>query len=67
MHGIVLVEFGQLVDLAHVDDDGGGAIEEVVARTFVGLPGIIKMQDALLEDLAVNLDVGHDVRSRGAQ
>ena len=61
MHGIVLVEFGVGVDLAHQDDDGGDASKERVSRSLVGLPGIDKVGDALLEELAVDLDVRHDL------
>lgn len=59
VHGIVLVELWVLLDLAHVDDDGGDAIEDLVAGAFVALPGSDEMIDALLEELSVDLDVGH--------
>ncbi len=62
VHGIVLVEFGVGVDLAHENENGRGAIEERVTGSLVGLPGIDEMRNALLEDFAVNLDVGHDGR-----
>ncbi len=59
MHGIVLVEFGALLDFAHHDDNRGGASEDRVAGPLVGLPGIDEMGDSLLEELAVDLDVCH--------
>ena len=62
MHRIVLVQLGIVVGLAHQDEDRGGTLKERVARSLVGLPGIDEMGDALLEDLAVDLDVGHDGR-----
>lgn len=62
MHSVVLVKLGVLVDLAHQNDDGGDAIEEGIAGALVGLPGIVKVRDALLEDLAVDFDVCHDER-----
>ena len=43
MHGIILVKLGDLVDLAHVDDDGGDAIEQRVTSSLVGFPRIVKM------------------------
>lgn len=62
MHGIVLVEFGLLVNLAHQDDDGRCACEERVAGTLVGLPCGDEVRQALLEDLAVDFDFRHDGR-----
>jgi hypothetical protein len=59
MHGIVLVELGIVLDFAHHDDDGGGAGEDGVAGAPVTLPGIDKVRDALLEELAVDLDIRH--------
>ena len=59
MHRIVLVEFRVLLDLAHHDDNGGHAAEDLVAGAFVILPGANEMVDALLEELAVDLDVAH--------
>ena len=67
VHGIVLVKFGDLVDFAHTDEDGGGAIENRVARAFVGFPGAIEVRDALLEYLAVDGNFGHVGRSCVAQ
>lgn len=69
MHGIVLVEFGVLLDLAHHDDDGGDAIEDLIAGAFVAFPGGDEMIDALLEELSVDLDICHlderrELRSR---
>lgn len=62
MDSIVLVKLGVLVDLAHQDDDGRDATEESVSGALVGLPGIIEVRDALLEDLAVDFDVCHGER-----
>lgn len=59
MHSVVLVEFGVLLDLAHHDDDGGDASEDLVAGALVVLPSIDEMVDALLEELSVNLDIRH--------
>ena len=67
MHGIVLVKFLDLLDLAHHDEDGGDAAEHRVASSLVGLPGIDEMGDALLEELAVDLDLRHDDRSMTAR
>lgn len=61
MHGIVLVKILNLLDLAHHDDNGRDAIEDGIARSLVGLPGIDEMADSLLEELAIDLDcVRHD-------
>jgi hypothetical protein len=62
MHGVVLVEFGFLINLAHHDEDGGDASEDRVAGSLVGLPGIDEVRQALLEHLAVNFDVCHGGR-----
>lgn len=60
MHGIVLVEVLDLLDLAHHYDNGRSAPKQGVARPLVGLPGIDEVGDALLEELAIDLDrVGH--------
>ena len=60
MDSIVLVKLGRILgELAHEDDDRGCAIEDGVASALVGLPGVNKVADALLEELAVDLDVGH--------
>lgn len=56
MHGVVLVEILDFLDLAHHDDDGGDATEEDVARPLVGLPGIDEVGNALLEELAIDVD-----------
>jgi hypothetical protein len=62
VHRIVLVKLRIGVNLAHQNDDRRGASEERVPRSLVGLPGIDEMGDALLEELAVDLDLGHDGR-----
>lgn len=62
MDSVVLVKLGVLVNLAHQNDDGRDATEESVSGTLVGLPGIVEVRDALLEDLAVDFDVCHDER-----
>lgn len=60
MHRVVLVEVLHFLDLAHHDDDGRGASKEGIAGPLVSLPGIDEVRDALLEELAVDLDrVGH--------
>lgn len=59
MHGVILVEFGDLFDFAHVDDDGRDAAEERIPGALVCLPSIDEVGDALLEDFAINLDVRH--------
>ena len=59
MYCVILVEFWDVLDLAHHDDDGGHASEDLVAGAFVILPGANEMVDALLEELAVDLDVAH--------
>lgn len=56
MHRIILVEFGDLLDLAHVNDNGRYAAEERVSGAFVCLPGIDEVGDALLEGFTVDLD-----------
>lgn len=61
MHSVVLLKALGLFHLAHHDDDGGGASEEGISRSLVGLPGIDKVGDALLEELVVDLDgLRHD-------
>lgn len=66
MHSVVLIEILHLLDLAHHDDDGRGAPKQGVARPLVGLPGIDEVRDALLEELAIDLDrVGHGDDSSG--
>jgi len=60
MYRVVLVEFGSLLDLAHHDDYGRGAGEDGIASPLVGLPGADEMGDALLEELAIDLDFCHD-------
>lgn len=59
MNSIVLVEFGNLFDLAHHHDHGRGAAEQAILCSEVILPGGNKVGDALLEELAVDLDLGH--------
>lgn len=59
MNGVVLVEFGDLVDLAHHDDEGGCAAEKAIIGSKVILPRSNEMRDALLEELAVDLDLRH--------
>lgn len=60
MDSIILVKLGRVLgELAHEDDNGRCAIEDGVTGALVGLPGVDKVADALLEELAVDLDVGH--------
>ena len=66
MHRIVLVEFGVLLDLAHVDNDGRCATEKRIPRALVRLPRIDEVRNPLLENLAVDLDVRHGDESRGS-
>lgn len=56
MNGVVLLEANGTVDLAHHDDDGGGTAKDCIASTLVGLPGADEVGDALMEELAVDLD-----------
>lgn len=60
MDRIVLVELWILLDLAHQDEDGRGAAEDTAfGGALIRLPSIDEMVDALLEELGVDLDVGH--------
>ena len=59
MNGIVLVEFGDLLHLAHHHDNGRGSPEQALLGSQVILPGRRKMRKAVLEELALDLDVGH--------
>lgn len=59
MHGVILVKFGFLLDLAHHDQNRRDSAEDGIAGALVGLPGIDKMADALLEELPINIDVRH--------
>lgn len=56
---IVLVKFGDLFNLAHHHNEGLSAVEQAILGAQVILPGSDKVGDALLEELAVNLDLGH--------
>lgn len=68
MHGVVLVEFGVLLDLAHHDNDGGDALEDAIVRgALVILPGTDEMRHALMEELGIDLDLCHLDRWRGAE
>ncbi len=60
MHSVVLVKLWVVANFAHEDDDGRCAGEDHIACTLVRLPGIDKVGDTLLKELAVNLDVRHD-------
>lgn len=65
MHGVVLAEILDLLNLAHHHEDGGGTSEEGIARALVGFPGIDEVRDAFLEQLAVDFDrIGHGDDSR---
>lgn len=59
MHGVVLVKGLLVANLPHVDHDGANTTEERVAGSLVCLPAINEMVDSLLEDLAIDGDVGH--------
>lgn len=59
MHSIVLLKVGIFLDFAHVNENGGCAIEYSVSSAFIGLPSINEMINALLEELAIDLDVRH--------
>lgn len=60
MHGIILVEGLDLLDLAHHDDNGRDAAKEGVARPLVSFPDIDEVGHALLEEFCVDLDcLGH--------
>lgn len=59
MDRIVLMKFGNLLDLAHHHDHGRGTTEETILGSEVVLPGGHEVRDALLKDLAINLDLGH--------
>lgn len=59
MNGIVLVQLRRVLDLAHHDDERGGAAEQTLLGAQVILPRGGEMGDALLEELVVELDVGH--------
>lgn len=56
VYGVVLVVILDLLDLAHHHDNGRGAAEEGIAISLVSLPGIDEVGDALLEELAIDLD-----------
>jgi hypothetical protein len=60
MHSVVLVKLGGLLDLAHHDDNGRGTAEQALLGSQVILPGGREMREALLEELAVDLDLRHD-------
>jgi hypothetical protein len=59
MHSVVLVEFGHFLDLAHHDDEGRGAAKQAILGSEVILPGGDEVREALLEELAVDLDLRH--------
>lgn len=59
VNSVVLVELGNLLDLAHHDDHGRGTAEQPILGSEVVLPGRHKVRDALLEELAVNFDLRH--------
>ena len=59
MHGVVLVQLWCFLDFAHHDDKRRSASEEALLGPEVILPRSRKVRDALLEELVVELDVGH--------
>lgn len=59
MHSIVLVKFRCLLHLAHHHDNGRGSPEQALLGPQIILPGRREMRKALLEELAVDLDVRH--------
>lgn len=59
VHRIVLMEFRNLLDLAHHHDQGRSAVKQTILGSEVVLPCCYKVRDALLEELAINLDLRH--------
>lgn len=60
VHGVVLVQLGDLLHLAHHHDDGRGAVEDVaILGSQVILPGAGEARSALMEGLVVDLDLRH--------
>lgn len=59
VHGIVFVKLGVLLDFAEQNKDGGYTTEDLITGALVSLPSIDEMIDALLEELGIDLDVGH--------
>ena len=59
MNSIVLVQLGGILDLAHHDDERWGAAEQALLGAQIILPRSGEVSNALLEELAVELDVGH--------
>lgn len=60
MHGIVLVEFRILLDLAHHDGDGGDAGENaILGGALIIFPSVDEMRNALMKELGVDLDLCH--------
>ena len=59
MHGIVFVKLGILLDFAEQNQDRGNTTEDLITSSLVSLPSSNEMINALLEDLGLNLDVGH--------
>jgi len=59
VHGVVLVEFGNLLDLAHHDNEGRDSAKEAIFGAEIILPGSDEVREALLEELAIDLDLRH--------
>lgn len=59
MHGVVLVKLGNLLHLAHHDENRRRSTKEPILGSQVIFPGRREMRNTLLEELAVNLDVRH--------
>jgi hypothetical protein len=57
--GVVLMEICGLFGFAHQNDNGRSSIENAFFGSHVILPGVCDMRDALLEELAVDLDLRH--------
>lgn len=60
MHGVILVEFGILLHLAHHDDNGRDAGEDaIIGGALIILPSTDEMRYALVKELRVDLDLCH--------
>lgn len=59
MDRVVLVELGDILDLAHHDHHGGCAAKQAILGAKVIFPRGHKRVYALLEELAVDFDIRH--------
>lgn len=60
MHRVVFVIDGHFLNLTHHDENGRGSPEQAILGPDVVLPGRRKVRNALLEEAAIDLDLGHD-------